>query len=149
MRVSSRTDIYLYKLVIKWASSLLLPLPVLPSLSHMNSSHIPLPLSQELSPCVRVSVFLWHSHTNTPHFLFAFASVAAYLFPLLFCPPLERDWKVYADSHIHSPVSVLLLVHHHVTCVCNSSSLHLDRDYNNSTKSQGAPVDLSEIRWRH
>lgn len=91
---------------------------VLLPLSHMNSSHILRPLSRELSPCVRLcvslclSLMLTHKHPILP--LCFCLRVAACLFPLLFCPPLERDWKVYAHSSFHSPVSVLLLAHLHV-----------------------------------
>lgn len=68
----------------------------LPPLSHMNSFHIPLPLSSSSS-----------SHT-TAH---TSSSELLSLFLLLFCPPSERDWKVCILSHalrLHSVCSAEL-----------------------------------------
>lgn len=57
--------------------------------------------------CDCLSSTLAHKHPLLPLY-FCFRA-AACLFPLLFCPPLERDWKVYAYSSIQSPLSEMLL----------------------------------------
>lgn len=114
LKVCCQTDIYLYKLVIKWAKiswthRCLLRLQVLPALSHMNSFRIPRPLLQELFPLVCVSVLLQSAHTwhtNGPHFLSDSSSQSLPLFLLLFCPPLERDWKIYSNALSLPSVSV-------------------------------------------
>lgn len=92
-----RTDIY----INLWSNetNLALPRPELPPPSPTDSSHTLPPLSQETSPLVRLSFLLWHSHTNIPPVLFASPrSRSAHPFPLLFCPPLEGDWKVYQSN---------------------------------------------------
>lgn len=68
------------------------PMP-LPPLRFRSPHHLhPLPPSP-------LSFLLPNLRTNISYFLLALSlRVAACLFPLLFCPPLERDWKVCARS---------------------------------------------------
>lgn len=71
-----------------WLQPMPLPPPCFRSPHHLH------PLSP--SP---LSFLLPNLHTNISYFLLALSlRVAACLFPLLFCPPLERDWKVCARS---------------------------------------------------
>lgn len=49
--------------------------------------------------CLSGSLSNTHKHPTLP--LCCCLSVAACLFPLLFCPPLERDRKVFTDSYVH------------------------------------------------
>lgn len=92
----------------------------------LSSFHIPRSLSQSLFVCVTLTFIQTHAHTQTSHTSSSFwPRVAACLFPLLFCPPLERDRKVSAHSHIQSSVSVPVVARRHVGQSFGSALLHL------------------------
>lgn len=83
--------------------------------SHEQLSHSSSTITGIVSSCVSLSLFLSHTHTHTHKHptlpLCSCLRVAACLFPLLFCPPLERDWKVHtADRPPPRHVRVLDLL---------------------------------------
>lgn len=122
-------------------------IPLLPPLSHMSSLHISLPLSQELCPCVCLSVFLWHSHTNISHFLFAFASESL---PVSSLSSSALHWKETGRStwfsHSQSCLSIAACPSLCQLFLCNSSSLHLHCVY---TPLLNARVFLYIHRWNN